>query len=45
MKDRSEIIADFQKSRAKLIAQGNEPSTFLFGWVQALAYVLGEDCP
>lgn len=44
MKSKDEILKDFQESRAKLIAQP-DPSQFLMGWVQALAYILGEDCP
>ena len=44
MKTKEQILKDFQESRAKLIAQ-KDPSNFLMGWVQAMAYVLGEDCP
>ena len=43
MKTKEQILKDFQESRAILIAQ-TDPSNFLMGWVQAMAYVLGEDC-
>jgi hypothetical protein len=44
MRDKSIILKEFAEIREKVIADP-DPSQFRMGWLQAIAWCLGDECP